>query len=95
MNVKSRYEMRKIVLKILSVPMSFTGLWMVYIYILHRKFMAFGMSMYSLQWTVRPTTWMEIKVFWSQSILPLLPLLLIAAIADYWMWPYLFRRQQK
>ncbi len=95
MNVKTRWGIRIWGLNVASIPMSLTGLWIVYICILQRKFMAYGIGMYGLRWNVPASIWMEIKMFFHHSIWPMLPLLLGAIVFDGWLWLYLFRKEQQ
>jgi len=91
-NVYKKHKNLQLIHKILSLPLSLTGIYVVYICISLYGYREYGIAIFDRHWNTRPTTWQEMKAFLQLAVgLGGLLLWVTAVMADSIFWPYFYK----
>jgi len=91
-NAYRKYKNLQLIHRILSLPLSLTGIYVMYICISLYGYREYGIAIFDRHWNTRPTTWQEVKAFLQLAVgLTGLALWIAAVIADSIFWPYFYK----
>jgi hypothetical protein len=95
MNVKSKYHLRKNLMRFLLRGFSLKVLVVVYLGLLCWQYTSYGILRGDEFWVPKSGMKMHISFLWKNVFSPNLWLLGLAMLADYFTWPVLFRSEIK
>ena len=91
-NVYKKYQNLRLIHKILSMPLSLTALYVVYICISLYGYKHYGLAIFEQRWAIRPTFWQEVKTFLQLAVVwKGLALWTAAVVTDSIAWPYFYK----
>jgi len=91
-NVYKKFQNVRLIQHLLSLPLSFTALFFVYLIISLIGYSHYGLRIFGYQWSDQPTPWQEMKALWQHAFGWTLTLLSVLGVfIDLCAWPYFFR----
>jgi hypothetical protein len=91
-NVYKKYQQLKLVHEILSVPLSFSFMFAMYLLITIFGYSEYGIGIAGRGWNKEPTFWDHFRAFFVHGIgIEGILLLVFGALADAIFWPYFYK----
>jgi len=91
-NVYRKYESMQILHGIISLPLSFTAISIMYLLISLTGYYNYGLSIFNYHWVETPTFWQSTRGFLSHTFsIKFCLFAVIGFIADANAWPYFYR----
>ena len=91
-NVYKKFLNVRLIHKILSLPLSFTALAVVYLLITIYGYREHGLQIFNAAWIKEPTRWVELRTFLRLAFgVEGVALVVLGVVLDQFAWPYFYR----